>query len=321
MTIKLDIIKEKSITILNLYNEEDFLGSIGLNEQEDYYSINYSISRKNYEKFLYDFVLMYAYENDKYIMVTEENNIKNTCYNEYLRRRTSNMQKVKLPQKYKEKINLTNQEYNPELLYAYKLKATNFYRNIIVKKDNVENILKMKKLYNKYKKIINSYYEYKDNSWINEEYPLKEDCKSLFFGHLFDESYKMKKDIDINIDISNITVCDLTNISKNYLNNKGTRSKQNLIECIIDYEGDLIIFDGHHRFFEKIINKEYNIKIKLLFDERIGEPFEDAHRPDKTNLFVIDKNKKYSGLENYIDEKELKIIKNKLKNINKLIFK
>lgn len=176
---------------LHIYTEEGhFIGTSNLrNVGNKYLEVDGPVARRGYGKHLYDFMAMYARENNKKIISsmdgdTREGGVKNwqRIYND------SSFNKEIIPEEYRLSLyEWTNEEETPFLFHASCLEPSSVYLDNKLDNSDVTHFLKFSELKEKYNDVFGITYNSKNNEWIEDEYP----ASAMKLNELFKESNKL----------------------------------------------------------------------------------------------------------------------------------
>jgi hypothetical protein len=176
LILKIHKISDKTHEIYMYTQSGEFLASSNLVEaNKELLEIDRPVARKGFGEYLYDFMAMYAYENNKSIMSAIDGDTREGAIKNWKRMfKDSSFEKTKIPNKYREEV-LEDQDPDdiPFLLYSSKIKPNQIYKSAKLNNNDVSHYLQFKEVKVKYKEVFGiTYNNNKGNKWINEEYPV-----------------------------------------------------------------------------------------------------------------------------------------------------
>ena len=151
----------------------DFIASSHMKEVDNYLSVDGTLARKGYGKHLYNFMAMYAYENDKYLISDMEGDCRGGALKNWQRMyENKNYQKKEVEPEYRDYIDWTNEEETPYLFHGIKIKPNNFYLKNKLDNEDVAHFLEFAQYKENFKDFFGIAYDNDSNEFLDKEYPI-----------------------------------------------------------------------------------------------------------------------------------------------------
>lgn len=151
----------------------DFIASSYMKEVDNYFSVDGSLARKGYGKHLYNFMAMYAYENDKHLISDMEGDCRSGALKNWQRMyENKNYQKKKVESEYRIGIEWTNEEETPYLFHGIKIKPNDFYLKNKLDNEDVSHFLKFAKYKENFSDLFGIVYDDDNNDFLDQELPI-----------------------------------------------------------------------------------------------------------------------------------------------------
>lgn len=151
----------------------DFIASSYMKEVDNYFSVDGSLARKGYGKHLYNFMAMYAYENNKHLISDMEGDCRSGALKNWQRMyENKNYQKKKVECKYRSGIEWTNEDEVPYLFYGIKIKPNNFYLKNKLDNEDISHFLKFAKYKENFSDLFGIVYDDDNNDFLDKEIPI-----------------------------------------------------------------------------------------------------------------------------------------------------
>lgn len=151
----------------------DFIASSYMKEVDNYFSVDGSLARKGYGKHLYNFMAMYAYENDKHLISDMEGDCRSGALKNWQRMyENKNYQKKKVESEYRVGIEWTDEEETPFLFYGIKIKPNDFYLKNKLDNEDVSHFLQFAKYKENFQDLFGIVYDDDNNDFLDQELPI-----------------------------------------------------------------------------------------------------------------------------------------------------
>ena len=151
----------------------DFIASSYMKEVDNYFSVDGSLARKGYGKHLYNFMAMYAYENDKHLISDMEGDCRSGALKNWQRMyENKNYQKKKVEPEYRVGIEWTEEEETPFLFYGIKIKPNDFYLKNKLDNEDVSHFLQFAKYKENFQDLFGIVYDDDNNDFLDQELPI-----------------------------------------------------------------------------------------------------------------------------------------------------
>jgi len=132
------------------------------------------------------------------------------------------------------------------------------------------------------------------------------------FKQFVNENKYYDEDDDEYYDLLNINISDLIlskrsllGVLNNFIDNKKSQSNDKPLMVWKNDNNKFFLVDGYHRVFDFLLNN--NLSHNVIIS---GEGYSDYYdEPKNDNIFLVDINQKYNGLENIISTKILDSLK------------
>lgn len=154
-------------------NNGDFIASSHIQEIDNYFAVDGSLARKGYGKHLYNFMAMYAYENDKYLISDMEGDCRSGALKNWQRMyENKNYQKKEIESEYRKSLDWTNKEETPFLFHGIKIKPNEFYLKNKLDNEDVTHFLEFTKYKESFQDFFGIAYDNDSNDFLDKDYPL-----------------------------------------------------------------------------------------------------------------------------------------------------
>jgi len=163
------------------------------------------------------------------------------------------------------------------LSYSYSIPASKAFINSLVflsNNNNTNEAIAIRKVIDASKVYFSTSFNNNSSSWIDKDLPINKE------NPIYSNTIKCHVG-DILIDKG--TFLSVLNDIK-----CGRLSRSmGLIECAIDIDGDLVFFDGHHRYVEAILKGESHVLVRVVHSEYVNGFISDIERPNKNDIISI----------------------------------
>lgn len=144
-----------------------------MKEVDNYFSVDGSLARKGYGKHLYNFMAMYAYENDKHLISDMEGDCRSGALKNWQRMyENKNYKKKKVESEYRVGIEWTDEEETPFLFYGIKIKPNDFYLKNKLDNEDVSHFLQFAKYKENFQDLFGIVYDDDNNDFLDKELPI-----------------------------------------------------------------------------------------------------------------------------------------------------
>lgn len=281
---------------------DDLIAYAALRQGDEFLEVCSPVARSKFGTLLYQTLAKYAHHNQMFIMSDREGDTRGAAMAKWdeLYESVPKSQRIQLPDDINEAIiEMFGDEETDALplLCGYQLTADpDFLRGLTSVVGSPKAGVFMD-LLNKGSEWHIQSYELDTNSWINEEHPLP-------LEYQFPD-YPAAKRISVNDVCVDMSTMDALLLDMH--NGEHSRSIDP-VEVVIDREGDVIIIDGRHQFFEALLLGQTHIDVTIEFDERLCGKDPDIERPQKSMRWQANTGAPFNGLETLSSESELDLL-------------
>lgn len=273
------------------------LGHATLTEyDEGFLEVNTAVARPGMGTLLYQQLAKYAGANKKHIMPDRSGDTREAAMVKWREFYSSLHESLspRLPDELNENIIEMLGEDEPYLLHGYCMPADTRFMSGLKHISEVDNPGEVLRMIGEAKDWFSDAYGQDSNKFIDEFYPYPID----------DPRTEFPKVITLPVGAVSIDKDEMLSLLNDSLLGQYSQSTGN-ITAIIDLQGDIIIDEGHHRFFEQILLHKKDVQVTLISDERLHGRQYDLIRPDKSKLFKLTEPTPYCGVESLLDMEAL----------------
>jgi hypothetical protein len=155
-------------------DDGNFVANGSMKEHDGkYLEVDSTVARSGFGKYLYDFITMYAHEQNMKAMSTMDGSTREAAMKHWHRMlNDSSFEKEELSEDFRYQIDFTTKEDEPVFFSAFSKKPNDVYMKYKKSNETPEDFIIFSKLKNKYEDLFYRSYELDCNKWIDDEYPI-----------------------------------------------------------------------------------------------------------------------------------------------------
>lgn len=249
-------------------------------QNNDGFDVMLAVARPTFGTLLYQSMAKYASILGKGIASSRDGCTEHASINIWktFNKTISPNNKTKLPNTLNEHvINDLSPSESEAFTYSYSIPASDAFISSLVflgDNNNTNEAAAMREVMSASRSYFTTSYYAKGSAWINESLSLESDETTTLTTRKYP--------------VGNILIDKGTFLStlRDIRDGHVSRSP-GPIECVIDIDGDLVFFDGHHRYIESILKGDTHVSICVVHSEYTHGFISDVERPNKADLISL----------------------------------